>query len=73
MSLYPLDISVGYLLCGLTNVGVDIVGIRYYHGIATYGENLLLKRELSNQYDRNAIQVNNVANIQVGQYPSYDV
>lgn len=30
-------------------------------------ENLLLVREPRNQYDRNAIRVDNVVNIQVGQ------
>jgi len=49
-------------------VGTKIVGVQYYRGIATLDENLLLIREPRNQYDRNAIRVDNVANIQVGQY-----
>jgi SWI/SNF-related matrix-associated actin-dependent regulator of chromatin subfamily A3 len=33
-------------------------------------ENLLLVREPRNQYDRNAIRVDNVGHVQVGQYVS---
>ena len=42
--------------------------MQYYRGIATMDENLLLVREPNNRYDRNAIRVDNVLGIQVGQY-----
>ncbi|GAA3299278.1 hypothetical protein GCM10020218_088610 [Dactylosporangium vinaceum] len=46
-----------------------IVGVRYYRGQATIGEHVLLKREPHNQYDRNAIRVDNVMGAQVGHIP----
>jgi SWI/SNF-related matrix-associated actin-dependent regulator of chromatin subfamily A3 len=45
-----------------------IVGVQYYRGIVTVDESLLLVREPGNPYDRNAIRVDNVLGIQVGQY-----
>jgi hypothetical protein len=62
--------SVGHIGISLpeANPGAKIVGVQYYRGIATTGENLLFVREPRNPYDRNAIRVDNVANIQVGQY-----
>ena len=44
------------------------MGVQYYRGITSLDENLLFKREPNNPYDKNAIRVDNVANIQVGQY-----
>ena len=49
------------------DTGCKIVGVQYYRGIATLRENLLFVRDPRNQYDKNAIRVDNVANIQVGQ------
>ncbi|KAJ9148860.1 SNF2 family domain-containing protein [Pleurostoma richardsiae] len=46
-----------------------IVGCRYYDGIVSPGEVVLLRREPSNQYDRNAIRVDNVMHKQVGHLP----
>ncbi|KAH8828492.1 SNF2 family N-terminal domain-containing protein [Flagelloscypha sp. PMI_526] len=43
-----------------------IVGIRYYRGMVGEGEQVRLVREPSNPYDRNAIQVKNIGNVQVG-------
>ncbi|KAJ5933756.1 hypothetical protein N7454_006085 [Penicillium verhagenii] len=43
-----------------------IVGVRFYRGIATPGEHVILKREPQNQYDRNAIRVDNIMGIQIG-------
>jgi hypothetical protein len=64
-------LSIGYMgivgLRGRLISGSKVVGVQYYRGIATMDENLLLVREPRNQYDRNAIRVDNVANIQVGQ------
>ena len=42
-----------------------IVGIRYYDGTATVGEHVLIRREPSNPYDRNAIRVDNVQRTQM--------
>jgi hypothetical protein len=65
-------VSMGHvgILFGLNvlTTGCKIVGVQYYRGIATFKENLLFVREPRNPYDKNAIRVDNVANIQVGQY-----
>jgi SWI/SNF-related matrix-associated actin-dependent regulator of chromatin subfamily A3 len=52
-------------------IACKIVGVQYYRGIATVDESLLLVREPSNPYDRNAIRVDNVLGIQVGQYAPF--
>ncbi|KAF2499627.1 putative SNF2 family helicase [Lophium mytilinum] len=46
-----------------------IVGCRFYNGVATVGEMVVLKREPQNPYDRNAIQVLNVQRTQIGHIP----
>ncbi|KAI3402201.1 hypothetical protein diail_130 [Diaporthe ilicicola] len=46
-----------------------IVGCRYYNGIVSPGELVVLRREPSNQYDRNAVRVDNVMGSQVGHLP----
>ncbi|RSL92908.1 hypothetical protein CEP52_013572 [Fusarium oligoseptatum] len=46
-----------------------IVGVRYYNGYASPGETVLCRREPHNQYDRNAIRVNNVFGDQIGHLP----
>lgn len=46
-----------------------IVGIRYYNGVVTSGEMVLCRREPGNQYDRNAIRVDNVMRQQIGHLP----
>lgn len=46
-----------------------VVGVRFYNGVISSGEVVLLKREPSNPYDSNAIRVDNVANVQVGHLP----
>jgi SWI/SNF-related matrix-associated actin-dependent regulator of chromatin subfamily A3 len=46
-----------------------IVGVRYYRGYATTGEMVVLKREPHNQYDVNAIRVDNVQGTQIGHIP----
>lgn len=50
-------------------IEAKIVGIRYYNGYATPGEQVMIKREPSNQYDTNAIRVNNVQGTQIGHLP----
>ena len=44
----------------------EIVGIRYYRGTVNNREMVSLNREPNNQYDRNAIRVDNVFRVQVG-------
>jgi SWI/SNF-related matrix-associated actin-dependent regulator of chromatin subfamily A3 len=46
-----------------------IVGIRYYDGYATMGEQVMIKREPGNPYDSNAIRINNVQGTQIGHLP----
>ncbi|KAH7402017.1 SNF2 family N-terminal domain-containing protein [Phaeosphaeria sp. MPI-PUGE-AT-0046c] len=46
-----------------------IVGVRYYNGYATVGEMVVVRREPTNQYDRNAIQILNVQGTQIGHLP----
>ncbi|KAK0742163.1 SNF2 family N-terminal domain-containing protein [Apiosordaria backusii] len=46
-----------------------IVGVRYYNGVVTVGEVVVSKREPSNQYDANAIRIDNVFGNQVGHIP----
>ncbi|KAM4056760.1 HIRAN domain-containing protein [Hirsutella rhossiliensis] len=46
-----------------------IVGIRYYSGYASPGEAVLCHREPQNQYDPNAIRVDNVMHCQIGHLP----
>ncbi|KAG9233087.1 SNF2 family N-terminal domain-containing protein [Amylocarpus encephaloides] len=58
------DEGSGWVLLGAIND--KIVGIRYYTGVATPGEAVLVRREPSNPYDRNAIRINNVQGTQIG-------
>lgn len=51
------------------DLNTKIVGVRYYRGTATIGEHVVLKREPHNQYDRNAIRVDNVMGTQIGHIP----
>ncbi|GBE78013.1 hypothetical protein SCP_0108950 [Sparassis crispa] len=47
----------------------SIVGVQYYKGLVGPGEEVRLVREPHNKYDRNAIQVKNIGNTQVGHIP----
>ena len=63
------DIDEGF---GWTCVGAiddKIVGIRYYNGLATAGEQVMIKREPGNPYDKNAIRIDNVQGAQIGHIP----
>ncbi|CAN8102353.1 unnamed protein product [Discula destructiva] len=51
------------------NIDNKIVGVRYYNGIVSPGEVVVLRREPSNPYDRNAVRVDNVIGAQVGHLP----
>ncbi|KAF1984535.1 hypothetical protein K402DRAFT_358980 [Aulographum hederae CBS 113979] len=46
-----------------------IVGCRYYNGHASMNEMVVLQRQPNNQYDPNAIQVQNVQRQQIGHLP----
>lgn len=46
-----------------------IVGVRYYNGVATPHELVVLRREAHNQYDSNAVRVDNVMGNQIGHLP----
>ncbi|KAI4183547.1 MAG: hypothetical protein LQ346_006301 [Caloplaca aetnensis] len=43
-----------------------IVGVQYYSGYASAGEYVSVRREPGNQYDSNAIRINNVMGDQIG-------
>lgn len=61
------NVYENYELYGILET--KIVGIRYYNGVATVGEYVLVKREPRNQYDRNAIRIDNVYGAQIGHIP----
>ncbi|XP_068136851.1 helicase-like transcription factor isoform X2 [Hyperolius riggenbachi] len=44
----------------------NVVGLRYYSGLINNNEMVALQREPNNQYDRNAVKVNNVYGEQIG-------
>ncbi|NP_001090145.1 helicase-like transcription factor L homeolog [Xenopus laevis] len=44
----------------------NVVGLRYYSGVVNNNEMVALQREPNNQYDRNAVKINNVNGEQVG-------
>ena len=50
-------------------IDVKVVGCRFYSGYVTTGEMVVVTREPSNQYDRNAIQVDNVNGEKIGHIP----
>jgi SWI/SNF-related matrix-associated actin-dependent regulator of chromatin subfamily A3 len=58
------DVYGNYELYGILNT--KIVGVRFYTGRATVGEYVLVKREPRNEYDSNAIRINNVMGDQIG-------
>ncbi|KAF9012434.1 SNF2 family N-terminal domain-containing protein [Cyathus striatus] len=51
------------------SMSTNVVGIQYYSGLVGPGEEVLLVREPQNRYDRNAIQVKNIGQTQVGHLP----
>ncbi|KIW97302.1 uncharacterized protein Z519_02694 [Cladophialophora bantiana CBS 173.52] len=58
------DVYENYQLYGILNT--KIVGCRFYDGQATVGEYVRVRREPSNQYDSNAIRIDNVLRDQIG-------
>lgn len=51
------------------NAGTKVVGVQHYNGVVCDGEGVMLQRQQNNPYDRNAIQVLNVRNQQIGHLP----
>jgi SWI/SNF-related matrix-associated actin-dependent regulator of chromatin subfamily A3 len=63
------DVDEGHEWTNMGSLKDKIVGVRYYNGLASPGEQVLIKREPGNPYDRNAIRVNNVLGAQIGHLP----
>jgi SWI/SNF-related matrix-associated actin-dependent regulator of chromatin subfamily A3 len=57
------------LMKSIGTLMTKVVGVQYYSGFATIGEMVLLRREPSNHYDRNAIRALNVRQDQIGHLP----
>ncbi|KAK2624421.1 hypothetical protein QTJ16_006371 [Diplocarpon rosae] len=62
-----VDEGLGWVVLGA--IDGKIVGVRYYNGYATVGEQVMVKREPGNPYDSNAIRINNVQGTQIGHIP----
>ncbi|CAG8254295.1 unnamed protein product [Penicillium salamii] len=56
-----------FILYGI--LSTKIVGVRFYRGRANPGESVLVRREANNQYDRNAVKIENVMGAQIGHLP----
>eukprot|EP00439_Symbiodinium_sp_Y106_P075904 s784_g15.t1 len=50
-------------------LGSKIVGVQHYDGVVSDRENVVLRRQPTNPYDRNAIQVLNMRSEQIGHVP----
>ncbi|KAF8858265.1 hypothetical protein BDZ45DRAFT_674055 [Acephala macrosclerotiorum] len=61
------DEGFGWVCLGV--IEDKIVGVRYYNGYATPGEQVMVMREPGNPHDSNAIRINNVQGIQIGHIP----
>lgn len=61
------DEAAGWICVGI--IEDKIVGVRYYNGMATPGEQVSIRREPGNPYDSNAIRINNVQEVQIGHLP----
>jgi SWI/SNF-related matrix-associated actin-dependent regulator of chromatin subfamily A3 len=61
------DVLTRYALYG--TMDTKIVGVRYYNGHISMHEMVCLFRERNNQYDSNAIRVDNVRGQQIGHIP----
>ncbi|KAJ7780541.1 SNF2 family N-terminal domain-containing protein [Mycena maculata] len=53
----------------IVSMRAQVVGIQYYQGLVGPGEEVRMNREPTNPYDSNAIQVKNIASVQVGHLP----
>ncbi|CAG7915457.1 unnamed protein product [Penicillium olsonii] len=65
--LTPSDIPNLTIFKGI--VPTKIVGVRFYKGHANPGERVFVRRDPYNQYDRNAVKVENVMGAQIGHLP----
>jgi SWI/SNF-related matrix-associated actin-dependent regulator of chromatin subfamily A3 len=63
------DVDEGFGWVCVGAIDGKIVGIRYYDGYATMGEQVMIRREPGNPYDSNAIRINNVQGTQIGHLP----
>ncbi|KAI9649722.1 hypothetical protein NHQ30_002303 [Ciborinia camelliae] len=63
------EVEEGFGWVCLGAIDAKIVGIRYYAGYATSGEQVMIRREPGNPYDSNAIRINNVQGTQIGHLP----
>ena len=61
------DVYDNYELYGILNT--KIVGCRFYDGRVTVGEYVTVRREPGNQYDSNAIRIDNIQAKQIGHIP----
>jgi SWI/SNF-related matrix-associated actin-dependent regulator of chromatin subfamily A3 len=61
------DVYEHYELYGILNT--KIVGCRFYDGRVTVGEYVTVRREPRNQYDSNAIRIDNIQAKQIGHIP----
>jgi SWI/SNF-related matrix-associated actin-dependent regulator of chromatin subfamily A3 len=61
------DVYENYELYGILNT--KIVGCRFYDGRVTVGEYVTVRREPRNQYDSNAIRIDNIQAKQIGHIP----
>jgi SWI/SNF-related matrix-associated actin-dependent regulator of chromatin subfamily A3 len=67
--IFSQDGAVNETLEVYGTLHTKIVGVQYYTGYATRGEHVLVRREPRNQYDANAIRVDNVQRDQIGHIP----
>lgn len=63
------DVEEGFGWVCVGAIDGKIVGVRYYDGYATPGEQVMVKREPLNPHDANAIRINNVQGVQIGHLP----
>lgn len=63
------DVEEGFGWVCLGALDGKVVGVRYYAGYATPGEQIMIRREPGNPYDSNAIRINNVQGTQIGHLP----
>lgn len=63
------EVEEGFGWVHIASMDAKIVGIRFYHGYATAGEQVMIRREPGNPYDSNAIRINNVQGTQIGHLP----
>lgn len=63
------DVEEGFGWVLIGSLDGKIVGVRFYDGYATAGEQVMVRREPGNPYDSNAIRINNVRGTQIGHLP----